>query len=201
MWACPCGPHPDPLLPFSAERGTAHIEWRGSLGWTSWLVRKVVPKSPGVSTSPRARASSSFLPQAGDPAECRHGQCPAAAAEADDAGPTCLQCCDHPGARPPLHLLSAARQPHPHPHPGLAFSGKFQSPLPAQGTQPLPFLPPAHSNLLCRPFPEMRGLSFLPPPFLPSSWTGLLEEDCLGSCRHRARQESPQTAGQRKPVG
>lgn len=59
--------------------------------------------------------------------------------------------------------------------------------------QPLPFLPPAHSNLLCRPFPEMRGLSFLPPPFLPSSWTGLLEEDCLGSCRHRARQESPQT--------
>lgn len=124
------------------------------------------------------------MPQAGDPAECRHGHRLAAAAEADNTGSACLQCCGHPGARPYLHLPSAACQPCPHPHPGLAFSGEFPSPRP----------PSFASSALIPPQTCFATLSTWPgllPAFLSSSQTVFLGI-------HRARQESSQTKGPRE---
>lgn len=136
-----------------------------------------------VSASRRPRASS-FLPQAGDPAQCRHGHHPAAATEADDAGPAHLQCCDHPRPRPHLYLPPAACQPHPHPHPVLPFSGEFQTPF-RHGTTALPFLSQCHPKLLCCPFCLAVGPSL--------SQTVLLKEGSPRSCGHGAKQQSPQT--------
>lgn len=111
-------------------------------GWAlSFLSR--VRREPRVDQlSPLLRNLPS-LPQAGNPAKCRHGHCPTAATEANDPGPSCLQCCDHPWARPHFHVPFVACRPRPHSHPGLAFSGTFWSPLPAPAT---PFLP---QQLLC----------------------------------------------------
>lgn len=98
-------------------------------GWTlSFLSLRREPRVDQLSPLLRNLPS---LPQAGNPAKCRHGHCPTAATEANDPGPSCLQCCDHPWARPHFHVPFVACRPRPHSHPGLAFSGTFWSPLPA----------------------------------------------------------------------
>lgn len=89
------------------------------LSWVRW--------EPGVDQLSPLQRNLPSLPQAGDPAKCRHGHCPTAAPEANDPGPSCLQCCDHPWARSHFHIPVVACRPRPHPHPGLAFSGTFWS--------------------------------------------------------------------------
>lgn len=143
----------------------------------------------GIPTSPGPRASS-FLPQAGDPAQCRHGHHPAAATKADDAGPAHLQRCDHSRPWPHLYLPSAACQPHPHPHPVLPFSGEFQPPS-TMAPQPC----------FSEPMPPKPALL----PFLLSCGPQPLP-DCAPkggqsrSCGHKAAEppnQGPQAAGQR----
>lgn len=156
-----------------------------SLSFLSWVNRE-----PELTSSLHLpECSSSFLSQAGNPVKCRHGHCPTAATEANDTGPSCLQCCDHPWAWPHIHIPFVACRSHPHSHPGLAFSGTLWSPLPAPSLT-LSALAPPQQSLCYLPTPFYLFPAFLLPLCSEAmlEWTGALGTCQQSSLRARCKQ-------------